>query len=312
MLALAGGVGGAKLVDGLAAALPAGSLTVVVNTGDDFEHVGLHISPDLDTVLYTLAGLAHPETGWGRAGETWTFLDELRRRGGPTWFHLGDKDLRLHMERTAWLAEGLSLSQVTTHLAEALDVSVPVLPMSDDPIRTLVMTGEGLIPFQEYFVERRCEPIVRGFRFDGAAESRPAPGVLEAAADSQAVVLAPSNPWVSLDPILAVPGIREAIRGKVVVGVSPIVAGKAIKGPAAKMFSELGIPPSPEAVADHFRGLLRGIVIDVADQGFAAPIRRLGIDVRVTETVMRSRDDRRRLAGEVIQLATSLVPGGSQ
>lgn len=309
VVALAGGVGGAKLADGLAAILPSGNLTVVVNTGDDFEHLGLHISPDLDTVLYTLAGVANPETGWGRAGETWTLLEALRQGGGPTWFRLGDKDLAFHLERTARLGQGFSLSRVTARLSEMLGVGPAVLPMSDDPVRTRVDTAEGWLSFQEYFVARRCEPVVRGFRFDGIADSRPAPGVLEALAASQAVVLAPSNPWVSLDPILAVPGIRGGIQGKAVVGVSPIVGGRAIKGPAAKMFAELGIPPSPEAIADHFRDVLSGIVIDEVDRASAAAIRRLGIDVRVTGTVMKSRDDRRRLAEEVVGFAASLLPG---
>jgi LPPG:FO 2-phospho-L-lactate transferase len=311
VVALAGGVGGAKLVEGLAAILPPDTLTVVVNTGDDFEHLGLHISPDVDTVLYTLAGVANPETGWGRADETWHFLDRVRDAGGPTWFRLGDKDLAFHLERTRGLADGCALSEVTRRLANSLGVTVPVLPMSDDPVRTRVDTDEGCLPFQEYFVARACRPSVRGFHFDGAAASRPSPGVLPAIESAPVVIMAPSNPFVSLDPILAVPGIREALGGKVVVGVSPIVGGKAIKGPAARMFADLGILPSAEAVARHFEGVVNGIVIDETDRALAPRISRLGLAVRVTGTVMRSADDRRRLAEEVIRFATSLTPEGA-
>jgi LPPG:FO 2-phospho-L-lactate transferase len=312
VVALAGGVGGAKLVEGLAAILPSDSLTVVVNTGDDFEHLGLHISPDIDTVLYTLAGVANPDTGWGRAGETWHFLDRVRQAGGPTWFRLGDKDLASHLERTRLLAEGSTLNQVTRRLAESLGVTIPVLPMSDESVRTRVDTDEGALPFQEYFVARACRPSVRGFHFDGAPASRPSPGVITAIESATVVIMAPSNPFVSLDPILAVPGIREALRGKAVVGVSPIVGGKAIKGPAAKMFADLGIEPSAEAVARHFERILNGIVIDEIDRALAARISRLGMAVRVTGTVMRSHDDRRRLAGEVVRFAASLTPEGGK
>lgn len=298
--ALAGGVGGAKLVDGLAAVLPADRLTVVVNTGDDFEHLGLTICPDLDTVLYTLAGLAHPERGWGRADETWAFLETLERLGGPTWFRLGDRDLALHVERTRRLREGARLSQVTAHFCRALGVEVALLPMSDDPVRTLVLTDEGPLPFQEYFVARRWEPVVRGFRFEGAQAARPAPGVLEALRSADVVVFCPSNPWVSLDPILAVPGVRDAVAGRPTVAVSPIVGGRALKGPAAKMCQELGEEPSALAVARHFAGLVDAWVIDEADASLAAAVEALGARVLVTDTVMRDRGDRARLAAEVL------------
>jgi LPPG:FO 2-phospho-L-lactate transferase len=309
VVVLAGGVGGAKLADGLAATLPAEMITVVVNTGDDFEHLGLHISPDLDTVVYTLAGVANPETGWGRAGDTWNFLETLRSLGGPDWFRLGDKDLALHAERTRLLAEGWSLSDVTAHVAQALGVGPRVLPMTNDRVGTVVETADGPLPFQEYFVARGCEPAVVGFRFEGAAAARPAPGVLEAIGEADRVILAPSNPWVSIDPILAVPGIRGALSAKTVVAVSPIVGGRAIRGPAAKMFSDLGIQPSAEAVAVHFREVLKGIVIDEADADQEAGIRQLGLDVRVTATVMKTSADRRRLADEVILFASSPAAG---
>jgi LPPG:FO 2-phospho-L-lactate transferase len=306
IVALAGGVGGAKLADGLAGILPAEDLTLVVNTADDFDHLGLHISPDLDTVVYTLAGVANPETGWGRAGDTWNFLTTLRALGGPSWFHLGDKDLALHAERTRRLAEGWSLSDVTAHVARALGARHRVLPMSDDRVRTVVETNEGLLPFQEYFVARACAPTVLGFRFEGASRAEPAPGVLEAIQAADRVILAPSNPWVSIDPILAVPRIREALRSKIVVGVSPIVGGRAIRGPAAKMFADLGIEPSALAVAEHYRGVLKGIVIDLVDAEQGPMIGRLGIEVRATATVMRVPADRRRLAEEMLSFAETL------
>ncbi|MGH2606394.1 MAG: 2-phospho-L-lactate transferase, partial [Anaerolineales bacterium] len=249
---LSGGVGGAKLVDGLAAVLAPEELTVIVNTGDDFDHLGLRICPDLDTVVYTLAGLADPETGWGRADESWNFLQSLAQLGGPSWFRLGDRDLALHIERTRRLDAGEPLSRVMEGLARALGVRIKVLPMSDDPTPTIVITDEGRLPFQEYFVARGWQPKVLGFSFDGIEAAQPAPGVLEALRTADAVVFGPSNPWVSVDPILAVPGIRHALEGKRVLAVSPIVGGRALKGPAAKMFAELGIPPSAVAVAGHY------------------------------------------------------------
>ena len=305
--ALAGGVGGAKLADGLAANLAPADLTVIVNTGDDFEHLGLVICPDLDTVVYTLAGLANPETGWGRAGETWNCLATLGILGSETWFRLGDKDLAVHIERTRRIRLGQSLSDTTEAMRQALGVGVRILPMSDDPVRTVVETGEGPLSFQEYFVARRCGPKVRSFRFEGIDTARPAPGVLHAVSESEAVVLCPSNPWVSLDPILAVRGVRQAVSARPVVAVSPIVGGRAIKGPAAKMFHELGIPPSARAVAEHYRGLLTGMVIDRQDRGEEAGLRSLGTRVLVTDTVMRTSEDRRRLAAEVLEFASSLA-----
>jgi len=306
VVALAGGVGGAKLADGLAQILAPGDLTVVVNTGDDFEHLGLHISPDLDTVCYTLAGLSNDATGWGREGETWRFLDTLRGLGGPTWFRLGDRDLALHHERTRRLAAGERLSAITRDLAQRMGAEATVLPMTDDRVRTIVLTGEGELAFQQYFVERRCEPVVRGFRFDGVEGSRPADGVLEALAAAEAVVLCPSNPWVSLDPILAVPGLRPALTGKIVVGVSPIIGGRALKGPAAKMAGELGIQPSARAVAEHFERLLIGFVVDHQDAEQTPAIEAMGARVLSTHTIMRSPGDRLRLARETLEFAEGL------
>ncbi len=298
--ALAGGVGGAKLVQGLADHLGPDRLTVIVNVGDDFDHLGLRICPDLDTVMYTLAGLANPVTGWGRADETWAFLETLEALGGPTWFRLGDRDLALHVERTRRLREGARLSQVVEQACLRLGVQHRILPASDDPIPTLVETAEGWLNFQEYFVARRCEPEVRGFRFSGAEQATPAPGVLEAIEAADSVVLCPSNPWVSLDPILAIPGLRDAIRARSVVGVSPIVGGEAVKGPAAKMFRELGIRPTAAAAAAHYAGLLQLWIIDDQDDRHRKDIESLGLRVWVTNTLMPTYDDRRRLAAELL------------
>jgi LPPG:FO 2-phospho-L-lactate transferase len=273
---------------------------VIVNTGDDFEHFGLTICPDLDTVTYTLGGLVNPETGWGRADETWNFLHTLGDLGGPTWFRLGDRDLALHAERTRRLRRGQSLSEVTQHVCQAFGIAVKVLPMSDGPIRTIVLTDEGEMPFQEYFVARGCSPHVISFRFAGSQDAKPTPGVIEAIAAADIIILCPSNPWVSLDPILAVPGIREALEWKPVVGVSPLVGGTAIRGPAAKMCSELGFDPNVLTIAEHFRGLLAGLVIDLVDEALAADIESLGIRTLVTATVMKVVQDRTRLAEEVL------------
>lgn len=335
LTALAGGVGGAKLADGLAQLLPPEDLTVIVNTGDDFEHFGLYISPDLDTVCYTLAGLANPVTGWGRAEETWQAMEALCRLGAPDWFNLGDRDLATHLERTRRLREGQPLSQITRDFCRAWGVRHAVLPMSDDPVRTMVDTHEyGELPFQEYFVKYRCEPRVRGFRFEGLESARPAPGVLEALREADAVVICPSNPWVSIDPILALTSTPHphfpspAGRGEggrrgdglrasplpsgegpgVRVAVSPIIGGKTVKGPAAKMFAELGIPPSALAVAEHYRGLLTGFVLDTADSALAADLQRANVPTLITDTLMNSPSDRRRLAEDVLNFIRSLLP----
>ena len=312
VVALAGGVGGLKLVNGLAEILPSGQLTVIANTGDDFEHLGLTICPDLDTLVYTLAGLANPQTGWGRVDETWGFLETLEALGGPTWFQLGDRDLALHHERTRRLKEGQSLSEVTMHICQALDISVNLLPMSDHPVRTIVDTDEGELAFQDYFVARRCEPRVKGFRFAGVETAPPAPGVIETLSTADLVVFCPSNPWVSLDPILAVKGIRDAVAEKPVVGVSPIVGGKAIKGPAAKMYSELGIQPSALTVVEHYQDLLYGILIDNQDEHLAPEIQALDIRVRVTNTIMMNLHDRMRLAREVLDFAAEMMKEGGR
>jgi LPPG:FO 2-phospho-L-lactate transferase len=300
IVALAGGVGGAKLAHGLSLVLPPEDLTVIVNTGDDFEHFGLHISPDLDTVCYTLAGLANPETGWGRLGESWQAISSVERLGGPTWFHLGDQDLGTHLERTRRLKDGASLSEVTRSFCAAWDVKPLVLPMSDQPVRTIVQSDEGELAFQEYFVHRRCEPRVKGFEFRGLGAASPAPGVLEALAAAEAVVVCPSNPWVSIAPILALPGVRQAVQGRLTVAVSPIIGGEAVRGPAAKMYAEMGISPSAVAVAAHYQGLARGFVFDEADAELGPDIARYMMWVFATQTLMRTPHDRQRLAKDVL------------
>lgn len=307
VVALAGGVGGAKLAVGLAESLLPENLTVVVNIGDDFEHLGLKICPDLDTVCYTLAGMANPVTGWGLAGESWNALEHLVALGGPAWFRLGDRDLGTHLERTRRLRLGQSLSQITRHFCQVWGIGITVLPASDDNVPTWVYTDEGEMPFQEYFVHRQCHPVVTGFRFEGCQQARPAPGVIEALNEADLVVICPSNPWVSIDPILAIAGIREEVVAHPVVAVTPIIAGATVKGPAAKMYAELGIPPSALSVARHYGELLAGFVLDRLDAGQAEQVESLGVRACLTDTLMRTPQDRRRLAQEVLKFGESLI-----
>ena len=310
ILALAGGVGGAKLARGLAGALDPGRLTVAVNTGDDFEHMGLPISPDLDTVMYTLAGRANADTGWGVADETRSFMEALEDYGGETWFQLGDRDLATHVMRREMLNGGKSLSEATDALAGALGVQHRIVPMSDQPVRTVVETDEGTLPFQEYFVRRRCKPRVSSFRFEGLETALPSPGLAGALKDPtlEAVVICPSNPYVSVAPIVGIPAVAKFIEARKVpvVAVSPIVGGAAIKGPAAKMMAELGAETSAVGIARHYGGRIDGIVIDEIDTALASDIRALGIAVDITQTVMRSEDDSRALALETLAFAAGL------
>jgi len=309
VVALAGGVGGAKLAAGLQAILPPGNLTVIVNTGDDFEHWGLSICPDLDTVLYNLADLHNPETGWGRLGESFSVLDETARLGGEDWFRLGDRDLALHLRRTEWLRQGISLSDVTDRLRRSLGIPSTILPMSDSPVPTLVHTDEGDLPFQHYFVRLRCEPVLIDLSFVGADRAKPPQAALNAIRNADAIVICPSNPYVSIDPILSIPGMRDAIRAthQPVIGVSPIVGGQALKGPAAKMMRELGQMISPLTVADHLQDVLDGFVIDEMDGDVAAAV---GFPTLVTDTIMRDGESKARLAGAVLALAESLRQDG--
>jgi len=303
VVAFAGGVGGAKLADGLARCLPPENLTIVVNTGDDFEHWGLKICPDLDTVCYTLAGLANPETGWGRVDETFHALENVSRLGGADWFRIGDRDLATHVERTRRLRAGQQLSQITRDFCHAWGIGPTILPMTDDPVVTIVDTVEqGELPFQEYFVHQRCEPRVKGFRFEGVGKARPAPGVVEAIRRADAVIFCPSNPWVSIDPILRIvlPSSPRWEEGKCLVAVSPIIGGQTVKGPAAKMFAEMGVEPSALAVAKHYGESLSGFVLDVVDAGLAGEVQRLGIHTLIVPTIMKSAEERQRLAQDVL------------
>jgi LPPG:FO 2-phospho-L-lactate transferase len=309
IVALAGGVGGAKLAAGLAQRLGR-DLAVIVNTGDDFEHLGLHISPDLDTVMYTLAGIANPDTGWGIAGETWAFLEQVAALGGPGWFRLGDRDLAVHVLRTAALRAGQSLSAVTADLCRSLDVIAKVMPMSDQALRTIVHTREGALPFQEYFVARKCDVPVTGFSFDGIDRASPSEAVRTVFREAgvEAVVLCPSNPFVSIAPILSVPGMRRLIlaAGAPVVAVSPIIGGAAVKGPAAKMMRELGVEPTAAAVAERYRGLVNGFVMDADDRALGPAVEAMGMRVKLAAALMKSAADRVRLADDCITFAREL------
>jgi LPPG:FO 2-phospho-L-lactate transferase len=279
---------------------------VACNTGDDFEHLGLSISPDMDTVLYTLAGIANPETGWGRADETWTFMQALESLGGETWFRLGDADLAIHVERTRRLAAGENLSAISDGLCARLGVRARLVPMSDQPVRTMVHTDDGVLAFQRYFVQNRCQPGVTGFTFHGAGDAHPALPLWEAliGEELEAVVICPSNPFISIDPILAVPGLRGAIAdcGAPVVAVSPIIGGHAVKGPTAKMMSELGVPQSARAVAEHYDGLLTGFVLDAADKDTITDLPCLH-----THILMENDADKTTLANQVLKFARELA-----
>ena len=307
VLALAGGVGGAKLVLGLSRVLAPDELTVVVNTGDDETFHGLHVSPDLDTVMYTLAGVAHREQGWGLEGDTFAAIERLEALGGEAWFRLGDRDLATHLRRTELLQAGLTLSEVTAELCRRLGIGCRVAPMSDQPLRTLVLTEEGELTFQEYFVRRRCEPRVQGIRFVGAGDTEPSPAFQDALRYARVVVYCPSNPFLSIDPILAVRGVRQQLArfSGTRVAVSPIIGGRAVKGPAAKLFAELGEEPSCVAVARRYRGLCDVFVLDEADADRATEVAALGIEAVVTPTLMVSEEDKIHVACRVLDVARS-------
>ncbi len=307
VLALSGGIGGAKLALGLYQTMAPNTLTVLANTGDDFDHLGLHISPDVDTLLYTLAGLADTERGWGRAGETWRFMTELRRLGAEDWFSLGDQDLALHVERTRALRTGEGLTSITTRVANRFGIHAQLLPMSDDAVRTQLSTSIGVLDFQRYFVAERTLPTVQHIEYQGAADAAANPKVLALLANEalQAVVICPSNPWLSIAPLLAIPALNSAIAAckAPVIAISPIVGGAAIKGPTAKIMTELGLPVTAAEVARFYGTLLDGYVIDHADAALANEI---GIPVLTTSTVMRNDDDKQRLAREVLDFAQAL------
>jgi LPPG:FO 2-phospho-L-lactate transferase len=296
---LTGGVGGAKLVDGLYRILPPNSLTAVVNTGDDFRHFGLPVSPDIDTLLYTLSGKSNPALGWGREGETWNFMAALKSLGGEDWFNLGDGDLALHVLRGAALAAGEPLSGIIARYAKAWGLQLTMLPMSDDDVATWVETDEGLLPFQRYFVERQCAPKVKAVHFHGAGEAAPAPGVIAAIMESEAVFIAPSNPWLSVDPLLAVPAIRAALESTpaAVIAVSPLIEGKSVKGPTAKLMGELGLAVTNHSIIAHYGDWLDGLIVHGADD---APN---GLAIARTDTLMKSPEDRERVAHAALALA---------
>jgi LPPG:FO 2-phospho-L-lactate transferase len=307
ILALAGGVGGAKLVLGLSRVLLPDALTVVVNTGDDDEFHGLHVSPDLDTVVYTLAGLANPATGWGLEGETFQVLEGLHRLGADTWFNLGDRDLATHIRRTELLALGHSLSEVTAEICHHLGVSYRVAPMTDAKVRTVVQTSEGVMPFQEYFVRRGSQPEVTAIKYAGVEEARPSPALEAALGKATAVVICPSNPFLSVEPILSLPGVRDRLGtgGRPVAVVTPIIAGKAVKGPLDRLFASLtGVSASGVAVARYYEGLGTHFVLDAQDAASAGEIAPLGYTVAVEDTLMRDDGDKVRLATAVCRLVS--------
>jgi LPPG:FO 2-phospho-L-lactate transferase len=307
ILALAGGVGGAKLTHGLAAQCAPDELTIAVNTGDDFEHLGLPICPDLDTVMYTLAGIANPATGWGQKDESWNFMAALKRLGGPDWFNLGDRDLATHIMRRTRLDAGASLSQVTAELCARLGIQHRIVPMSDDKVATQVVTDQGVLDFQDYFVRQRCAPSVRRFQFAGVERATPQPQLLSGLREAQAILICPSNPFVSIGPILALPGVEDALtqRRGPCIAVSPIVGGQAIKGPAAKMFAELQLDCSALGVARWYGRKLDAIVIDNVDAALAPAIEALGQRVLVCDTIMREDAGRAALARRVLDFAAT-------
>ena len=309
-VALTGGVGGAKLVLGLSRILGDTQLTAIVNTGDDFEHLGLPICPDLDTLMYTLAGEVNPETGWGCRDETWQYMEALERHGAKSWFRIGDRDLATHLVRAQLLSEQSTLTEVTQTLCSQLSVQTRILPMSDQPVHTQVITDQGRLDFQHYFVRDRAEPVVSNIEFSGIESASPTPAVLAVLSDPDltAIIIAPSNPYLSIDPILAVPGMRAALQAATapIVAVSPIVGGAALKGPTAKIMRELGIEPSSAAVSRHYNGLLDGFIVDECDREMVSEVEKPGLSVGIYDTIMHSLEDKIRLARETLEFSRSI------
>ena len=308
---LAGGTGGAKLAHGFQMVLPAGDLSVIVNVGDDAEHHGLLVCPDLDTIMYTLAGVANREQGWGMAGDTYTAMGLLERYGAETWFRIGDADLATHLQRADLMAGGATLTDAAAQMASALGVTTHLVPATNDRLRTRLTTDAGELEFQDYFVQRRQRDEVRAVRFDGADAARPSPAALVALAAAELVVIGPSNPIVSIGPILAIPGMREALVASpaVKIGVSGIVAGKALRGPADRMLTSLGHESSALGVARLYQGLIQRFVIDEADAALAPAIEALGMEASVLPTVMGDDDGRARLAGALVELGEGMLRG---
>lgn len=308
---LSGGIGGAKLALGLDRILPAGTLTIIANIGDDFRHLGLAISPDIDTLVYTLAGLVDQQTGWGREDESWHFMAELERLGAETWFRLGDRDLAVHVERTRRLEAGETLATVTREICQRLGIGSRIVPASDRRVQTRVVTEAGVLAFQDYFVQRHAEPMVSELRFIGAEEATPPATAVAALRDPalQAIIIAPSNPWLSIDPMLAIAALRSTLEQATVprIAVSPLVGGKAVKGPTAKLMAELGLPVTQASIARHYRGLIDGLILDHVDEQEAAAVEALGIRVATTATVMHDLEDRKALARFTLEFAQSLA-----
>jgi len=309
-LAITGGIGGAKLSLGLAKILAAEELAFIVNTGDDFKHLNLHISPDVDTLVYTLAGVNNPETGWGRDGESWQFMAAMEALGGETWFQLGDKDLAMHIERTCRLQAGQTLTEATGELSKSLGIGHRIVPMSDDPVHTRVQTSGGLMDFQHYFVREQCAPKVSGFEFEGAGNAAINPEIVKwlNSEDLAGVIICPSNPFVSIDPILSIPGLREKLRDckAPVIAVSPLIGGEAIKGPTVKIMNELNVPTTACWVAQYYADFLDGFVLDNVDRASKPEIEVAGLQVNVTNTVMVTLDDRMQLARDCLALLSKL------
>ncbi len=302
ILAFSGGVGGAKLALGLSHVLDAQALTIVANTADDFEHLGLTISPDLDTVMYTLAGLNNQQQGWGLANESWSCMQAMERLQGETWFRLGDQDIATHLLRSQWLREGQTHTDITQALCKRLGIKHRLLPMCNEPVRTIVQSDAGDLPFQEYFVKRQCAPKVSGFHFNGIEQSQLSSELKNAIQTMQALIICPSNPFVSIAPILAIPEMKNALLQRNVpkVVVSPIVAGMAIKGPAAKMMQELNMPITALAVAEYYQGLGTHFVLDNCDEQYQQAITAMGYQVIMTNTIMQTLNDRIQLARDII------------
>jgi LPPG:FO 2-phospho-L-lactate transferase len=303
VVVLTGGVGGAKLVLGLMQVMPAEDIIAIVNTGDDFRHLGLYVSPDIDTLLYTLSGKSNKTQGWGREGESWNFMAALKSLGGEDWFALGDGDLALHVQRSHLMAQGQRLSSITAEFAASWGIKVSILPMTDDVVATSLDTDVGVVEFQRYFVEKRCDPRVSKIVFRGAEKAEPTPGVTDAILSAKAVIIAPSNPYLSVDPILSVPGVAAALRASEakVVAVSPIIAGNAVKGPTAKLMTELGIPITNQSISAHYEGIIHGLIIDREDD---SPD---DVAVMRTDTLMNTLEDRARVARHALDLAHDLA-----
>jgi LPPG:FO 2-phospho-L-lactate transferase len=306
----AGGVGGAKLSQGMARSVGASALTVIVNTADDLEMYGLHISPDLDTVMYTLAGIANPETGWGIAGDTFSNFDMLQKLGMSPWFRLGDRDIAVHLTRTQLIKQGKSLHEAVAFLSKQLGIESRVLPMTNDRVRTIVDTDEGLFSFQEYFVKSRWQPTVRSLIYEGAEEAEPLPEAVRSIEIADTIIIAPSNLYLSIDPILSMGEVKDALLNATapIIAVTPIIGGEAVKGPAAKLMRELGEEPSAAAVAEHYADFINGFVLDERDAQLKNEIEDMGVGVLVTDTLMKDEEDRARLACEVVTFADQLRP----